>query len=99
LSYFFNAVSAISDVRSCVNQARQAVDNLPRRAGIRLVARLRRVPQGLGRLDGGPVDALRRRDAGLVVADVVDHDAAERDVAHALRDQAIGQRHGRRRDR
>jgi hypothetical protein len=57
----------------------------PGRAG----RRPSRVPERLRRLDGRAVHSPGRFDAGLIVADLVDDDAAERDVADAARHQAL----------
>ena len=72
----------------------EAVDDLPRRARVRLVAGLGRLPQRLGRFDRRRIDAPRRRDAGLLVGHFLDDDAAERHVAHAAGDEPIGQWRG-----
>ena len=63
-------MSAISDVRSCVTMPRQAVDDLPRRPGIGLLAGLRRLPQRFGGLDRRAIDAAGRGDPDLILADV-----------------------------
>src|SRR5262249_56409270 len=74
------------------DELRQAVDDLARRGGIGLVARLRRLPQRLRRLDRSVVDALGGRDARVGRADVVDDDLSERHVSDAVRRQTVRER-------
>jgi hypothetical protein len=73
----------------------EAVDDFARRAGIRLIAGLGRLPEGFGGLDGGGIDTPRDGNAAIVVAAVFDRDLAQGDVPDAAGLQPIGQRNRR----
>ena len=78
------------------DQAREPVDDLPRRRRIGLLSRLGGVPERLCGLYRGVVHAPGGGDARLLGGSLLDDDPSHGDVADAARAQAIGQRGGRR---
>ena len=68
----------------------EAVDDLPRRIGVGLVARLGRLPERFGRLDRGVVHPSGRRNPHLIVCDVLDDNFPDLDVPDAAHRQPIG---------